>query len=82
MHFVKLAGVRYQDVLERFHILGVLGIDGSPSCGVDYTGIGKWGGSFGDRKDLQETLDSVRLIHGRGILMDVLEQGLKEKGID
>ncbi len=65
---------------ERFCILGVLGIDGSPSCGVDYTGVGKWGGSFGGREDLQETLDSACMVQKRGVLMDVLEQGLKERG--
>lgn len=25
---------------ERFRLLGVVGVDGSPSCGVDYTSAG------------------------------------------
>ena len=51
---------------ERFHVIGVLGIDGSPSCGVDYTCTGAWGGSFGGREDLDETLKSVRFGAGQG----------------
>ena len=37
---------------ERFEILGIVGIDGSPSCGVDYTCTGDWYGSFEGRQNL------------------------------
>ncbi len=65
---------------ERFHVMGVLGVDGSPSCGVDYTCKGNWYGSFGCRENLQETLASVKLESGKGILMDVLEKELQARG--
>ncbi len=67
---------------ERFHVMGVLGIDGSPSCGVDYTCIGSWGGSFGGRKDLDETLQDVALVKTKGVLMDELLKGLKERDLE
>lgn len=67
---------------ERFHILGVLGIDGSPSCGVDYTCFGNWGGSFDGRDNLEETLEDCVCGSGKGILMDVLCERLKEEGLD
>ena len=42
---------------DSFEVLGIVGIDGSPSCGVDYTCQGDWYGSFEGRTGLQETLN-------------------------
>lgn len=67
---------------ERFEILGVVGIDGSPSCGVDYTCIGNWYGSFEGRQNLSETLSTCSLSKGSGILMSVLNEMLEEEGLD
>lgn len=67
---------------ERFHVIGILGIDGSPSCGVDYTFAGPWGGSFGGREDLEDTLNSVTCKHGKGVLMDVIQKRLEEEGLE
>ena len=64
---------------EEFQILGVLGVDGSPSCGVKYTCRAKWGGEFSGRSDLSELLGSCRLEQGSGVLMSVLREMLKEK---
>lgn len=66
---------------EFFEVLGVVGIDGSPSCGVDYTCRGNWYGSFEGRTDLEETLNTVRLEKGPGVLMAVLEEMLEEEGL-
>lgn len=67
---------------ERFCVLGVVGIDGSPSCGVDYTSVGNWYGSFGGRTDLAETLASARLGNRHGVFMDELCAMLREEGLD
>ena len=67
---------------ERFHVLGVVGVDGSPSCGVDYTSCGNWYGSFAGRDGLEETLTGCTLGKKHGILMDVLCGMLKEEGLD
>ena len=67
---------------ERFEILGVVGIDGSPSCGVDYTCIGNWYGSFEGRQNLSETLSTCSLSKGSGVLMSVLKEMLEEEGLD
>lgn len=66
----------------RFEVLGFVGVDGSPSCGVDYTCKGNWYGSFEGRENLQETLQSVYLSKGPGVLMSVLLEMLKEEGLD
>ncbi len=65
-----------------FKILGVVGVDGSPSCGVDYTCRGNWYGSFECRTDLDETLADCRLEKGSGVFMAVLKEMLGEEGLD
>ena len=55
---------------EMFEVLGIVGIDGSPSCGVDYTCYGRCLGAFDGRTDLEETLQSVWLDKGKGVFMD------------
>lgn len=67
---------------ERFAILGIVGIDGSPSCGVDYTCYGDWYGSFEGRSDLDETLQTAELGRGEGIFMQELKKMLKERGMN
>lgn len=71
----------YLSLPERFRVLGVVGIDGSPSCGVDYTSRGDWYGSFGGRQDLAEVLATARLAKGRGVFMDELGRMLREAGL-
>ena len=66
---------------DRFEVLGIVGIDGSPSCGVDYTCYGRCLGAFDGREDLEETLQSVRLGQGKGVFMDILSEMLKENGL-
>jgi predicted secreted protein len=65
----------------RFEVLGFVGIDGSPSCGVDYTCIGPWGGNLGEREDLGSLVADVRLVKKAGVFFDELEKILKERGV-
>lgn len=67
---------------DRFEILGIVGIDGSPSCGVDYTCVADWYGSFESRPNLQETLNQCRLEKKPGVLMEVLMEMLREEGME
>lgn len=66
---------------DRFRVLGVVGVDGSPSCGVDHTSKGNWYGSFGGRTNLAETLATCRLADAHGIFMDELCAMLQERGL-
>lgn len=66
---------------EEFQVLGILGIDGSPSCGVKYTCRGDWGGEFSGR-EVDGVLKTVHLAEGKGVLMDVLTEMLEENQID
>lgn len=66
---------------DRFEILGVIGIDGSPSCGVNFTYDGDWGGEFSGNPNLNATLATLKQEAKPGIFMEVFQQLLKEKGL-
>lgn len=66
---------------DEIEILGIVGIDGSPSCGVDYTCKADWYGSFDGRTDLEETLSKCSLVKANGIFIDELRKLLKEEGL-
>lgn len=66
---------------DRFEVLGFVGIDGSPSCGVDYTCRGNWLGSFGCRTDLEETLADCHMEKKPGVMMSVLQEMLVEESL-
>ena len=72
----------YVSAPERFEVLGVLGIDGSPSCGVNYTYDGSWGGELTTNPNLEKSLHSLSKADYPGIFMKVFQQILKEYSLD
>lgn len=58
----------------RFELLGIVGINGSPSCGVTLTCKGEWGGKFGQ----QPTIPSVHMKSESGVFIEELQILLKE----
>jgi predicted secreted protein len=71
----------YMTDRERFEVLGFVGIDGSPSCGVDYTCTGPWGGNLAGRDDLAAAVAGAKLVKGRGVFFDELNRMLGERGL-
>ncbi len=67
---------------EVFELLGVLGIDGSPSCGVDFTYDGEWEGEFSSHPDLQHSFESIRKEEKSGVLIDVFREMLQDESIE
>lgn len=67
---------------DRFKVLGVVGIDGSPSCGVNVTCTGQWGGEMSSRCDLDKVIHSVTRSKEKGVFMEELERIFKEHDID
>lgn len=63
-------------------VIGIVGINGSPSCGVEYTCHADWGGSFEGRTDTMDVINSCRLGPGSGVFMDVLREMLQREEID
>ena len=72
----------YLSCPDRYEVLGFAGIDGSPSCGVDYTCVSdRYFGSVGGRNDLEEIFATCKMVKKRGILISVLDDMLAERGL-
>lgn len=69
-------------ISKGYEIIGILGIDGSPSCGVDLTCSADWGGEIGSNPKLNDTINSLRYINDRGIFMEELENMLEKNNIN
>lgn len=69
------------DVVEKYHRDGydmiLIGLDGSPSSGVRYTGTSDpiWGGRPDARKE------EFKMVPGKGVWIDELEKELAERGV-
>jgi predicted secreted protein len=59
-----------------YHIAGIIGIDGSPSCGVNITCSGKWGGELASLLSLPEKLVTLLPTHEKGVMMEELQKML------
>ncbi len=71
----------YLSCPDRYKVLGIVGIDGSPSCGVNLTCSADWYGSFGEREGVLETLSAVEMISEKGIFIQELNKLLQEENL-
>jgi predicted secreted protein len=62
-------------------LVGILGMDGSPNCGVNLTCEGYRGGELCSAENLSGQLESLRLVTGKGVFMTELEEMLREADI-
>lgn len=61
-----------------YKIVGVIGVDGSPSCGVDLTcRSDEWYGSMENFDSLDEINESVRMVDESGVFMEEFKSLLK-----
>ena len=65
-----------------YEICGVIGADGSPSCGVNYTCTGDWYGEIGEEYQTMQKADTVKPLKEKGVMMDILQEILTERGVD
>lgn len=64
-----------------YEIVGVIGVDGSPSCGVNKTCLGKSQyGSISNFKTIEEIADSIIEADDPGIFMEEFMQLLTDEG--
>lgn len=64
-----------------YSVLGVVGIDGSPSCGVEITCSGDWKGELSGNPELDRTIGTLKMVGGKGVFMEELSKLLEEHGI-
>lgn len=60
-----------------YEVLGIVGVDGSPSCGVDRTCAGYKGGEIAS----MPSLPSFSCVDGRGVFMECLTSMLQGRGL-
>lgn len=71
----------YLNVDDKFEVLGIVGIDGSPSCGVNFTCGGKWDGEMSSRTNLKEVIGGAHRVAEKGVFMEVMDSMMKKQGI-
>ncbi len=64
-----------------YEIAAVIGLDGSPTCGVNYTCTGNWGGEIGEDFGLSAKIASLDILREAGVMMDILQEMLEEVGV-
>lgn len=65
-----------------YEIVGVLGIDGSPSCGVNFTCSGDWEGDPSSKDDIDHKIKDLKEISGTGVFMEEFQKYLKEYNLE
>lgn len=65
----------------QYQVCGVIGIDGSPSCGVNLTCRGDWGGEMSANPNLQKQLETLQMVKEPGALIRELQKILRDRGI-
>ncbi len=72
----------YMQNYEKFKVIGIVGIDGSPSCGVSLTCTSsEWGGSKADSSEWAKKVDTCKTESKSGVFINVLKELLKQKTI-
>lgn len=66
-----------------YSLIGCIGVDGSPSCGVSLTcRSSQWRGEMHMNPNLDAVLSNVDMVNEKGVFMEVLENSLKENNIE
>ena len=61
-----------------YTIVGMIGVDGSPSCGVELTCSGNFRGEISKPAQLQKVLGTLEMIEGQGVFIEELQKLLAD----
>ena len=64
-----------------YEILGLIGIDGSPSCGVSETCSGNWCGEITNETDYLKKMKTLKSINSQGIFIEEIQKALQADNI-
>jgi predicted secreted protein len=64
-----------------YELVGILGMDGSPNCGVTMTCEGYTGGELCSQSDLAGQIGSLRYVAGQGVFMEEFMEMLRQVGL-
>lgn len=63
----------------KFKIIGIVSVEGSPSCGYKLTCRGDWGGEFDDINEISVKLNNVSLVAEPGVAMAIIAAELEKR---
>jgi predicted secreted protein len=72
----------YASCPDRFQLLAVIAIDGSPSCGYNLTCKGDWGGELSSCPDIQMKINDLYMADESGVFMEELRIMLDAEHLD
>lgn len=73
----------YASYPEEYEILGIVSVEGSPSCGYRLTCTGAWGGELGtDGETVEDIKKKLVMKEESGVFMQQVEKGLVERGLN
>ena len=73
----------YAQHVEKFHVLGIVSVEGSPNCGYHLTCEGEWKGEIGtDEKRIQDIQKSLKMTENPGVYMEELEKELQKRNME
>lgn len=89
-HFRDMSKKLFQPILKElmdyknngFNIIGLLGVNGSPSCGVSLTCRGDWYGELSHNPDLKDMLCTLKMTSESGVFIEEVSTALKENDIN
>ncbi|WP_425447899.1 CD3072 family TudS-related putative desulfidase [Dethiothermospora halolimnae] len=65
-----------------YEIVALIGIEGSPTCGIYKSCTGEWMGEIGSNESLPEMLSTIKLSNTSGILMEEIKCILDKNNIE
>lgn len=65
-----------------YEIIGIYGIAGSPSCGVNLTCSANWEGEISSYKDKEDIISRIKMINESGIFMEIFKSILDKNKIN
>lgn len=65
-----------------YEIVGIYGIAGSPSCGVNLTCSANWEGEISLYKDKEDIVSRIKIINESGIFMEIFKSVLDKNKIN
>ena len=75
--------MQVRDFVEHgYTVSAVIGLDGSPSCGVNETCSGEWYGEIGDGHNTMERASTLTSKKEPGVMMAVLKEMFEKVGLD
>lgn len=66
----------------EYEIVGIYGIAGSPSCGVNLTCSANWEGEISLYKDKEDIVSRIKMINENGIFMEIFKSVLDKNKIN